>query len=168
MKYQFLCVCALFAIAAVATPAQTKHSFSGKCSKPDVVQTVPAGDKDGHAFMLQQGKCDSTGEIGGANSKDATFSEHDEVTGNHTKGSGVYVQTFDSGDKIFYTFQNYGTTKDGAFVTGGGKYQITGGTGKMKGIKGTGACKLTGNADGGLDYTCEGEHTMPAAAAAKK
>ncbi len=44
----------------------------------------------------------------------------------------MFVETFDSGDKIFYTYQA---------------------TGKMKGIKGSGTCKTTGTADGGLEYT---------------
>jgi hypothetical protein len=167
MKYKFLCACALFAIAAAAASAQTKHSFSGKCSKPDVAQSIPAGDKDGHVFMLQQGKCESAGEVEGAKSKEGAFSEHDEASGTRLKGWGVYVETFDSGDKIFYAYQTTATTKDGAVATGSNKYQITGGTGKLKGIKGAGACKFTGNAGGGLDYTCEGEYTIAAAPAKK-
>jgi hypothetical protein len=167
MKYKFLCVCALFAMVAAAAPAQTKQSFSGKCAKPDVVQTIPAGDKDGHSFMLQQGKCESQGEVGGAKSKQGAFSEHNEANGMQLKGWGVYVETFDSGDKIFYTYQTTGTTNDGAFAAGSNKYQITGGTGKMKGIKGSGSCKLTGSAGGGLDYACTGEYTIAAAAPAK-
>src|ERR1700747_947250 len=84
MKYTF--ACALLAIVAAATPGQTKHSFSGKCGKAEVVQSIPAGDKDGHTFMLQQGKCESTGEVGGAKSKEGNFSEHDEATGTRLKG----------------------------------------------------------------------------------
>ena len=167
MKYKFVSVCALLVMAA-ATPAQTKHEFSGKCSKPDVVQSIPAGDREGHAFMLQQGKCETaTGEVEGAKSTQGAFSEHDEATGTHLKGWGVYVETYDSGDKIFYTYQTTGTTKDGALASGGNKYQIAGGTGEMKGIRGTGSCKLTGNDSGGLDYACTGEYTKAAAAKAK-
>jgi len=57
--------------------------------------------------------------------------------------------------------------KDGVFQTGTNKYQIAGGTGKMKGIKGAGVCKLTGAADGSLDYSCSGEYTLAGAAPAK-
>jgi hypothetical protein len=167
MKFKLVCACALFAFAVAATPAQEKYSMSGKCGKADVTQNIPAGDKEGHEFMLQQGKCEAMGAIGGAKSKEGIFSEHDEATGTHLKGWGVYVETFDSGDKVFYAYQTTGTTKDGAFASGGNKYQITGGTGKMKGIKGSGTCKLTGNAGGGLDYACMGEYTLPAAAPAK-
>lgn len=168
MKYKLVCACVLLAFAAAATPAQMKHSFSGKCSKPDVTQSIPAGDKDGHVFLVEQGKCEATGEVGGAKSKEGMFSEHGEAAGTHTTVAGVYVETFDNGDKIFYAYQTSATTKDGALVSGTGKYQISGGTGKMKGIKGAGSCKLTGNAGGGLDYACTGEYTMTAAAPEKK
>jgi hypothetical protein len=107
------------------------------------------------------------GKVGSAKSKEGIFSEHNEAMGTRVKGWGVYVETFDSGDKIFYAYQTTGTTKDGALMTGGNKYQITDGTGKMKGIKGMGTCKLTGNAVGGLDFTCTGEYTLSAAAPAK-
>jgi hypothetical protein len=83
------------------------------------------------------------------------------------KNWGVFVETFDSGDKVFYNYQGTGTMKDGTFQAGTNKYQISGGTGKMKGIKGSGTCKLTGGADGGLDYSCEGEYTLAGAAPAK-
>jgi hypothetical protein len=167
MKYKILCACAVFAFAVAITPAQTKNSMSGTCAKPDVQQSVPAGDHEGHMFTLGQGKCAAKGEIGGVASKEGMFSEHGDTTGNRGKAWGVYVETFESGDKVFYTYQTTGTMKDGALVTGGNKYQITGGTGKMKGIKGTGGCKLTGSADGGLTYACNGQYTFATAAPAK-
>jgi hypothetical protein len=37
----------------------------------------------------------------------------------------------------------------------------------MKDIKGSGTCKTTGTADGGLEYSCTGEYTLAATAAAK-
>jgi hypothetical protein len=167
MKYKILCCCAVFAFVATITPAQTKQSMSGKCSKPDVMQSVPAGDQPGHVFTLAQGKCATKGEVGGVASKEGAFSEHGDETGTHSKASGVYVETFDSGDKIFYNYQATATLKDGAMQTGQNKYQITGGTGKMKGIKGSGTCTTTGTADGGLDYSCTGEYTLAGAAPAK-
>jgi len=168
MNYRFVCVCAIVALAVAMASAQTKNSISGKCAKPDVQQSVPVGDQPGHAFTLAQGKCVSKGETGGAMSKEGTFSEHGEVMGTRMKNSGVYVETYDSGDKVYYTYQTSGTTKDGAFQGGSNKYQITGGTGKMKGIKGSGMCKLTGAADGGLDYSCSGEYKLASSAPAKQ
>jgi hypothetical protein len=167
MKFKLLSVCAVFAFVAAATPAQMKHTFSGKCAKPDVMQSVPAGDKDGHAFMVQSGKCVAMGELGGSKAKDGVFSEHDEAMGNSSKAWGVYVETYDSGDKIFYNYQSTGTTKDNVLVSGGNKFQITGGTGKMKGIKGSGTCATKGTPDGGLEYNCTGDVTLAMAPSAK-
>jgi hypothetical protein len=165
MKCRILCVCALLALVVAMASAQTKTSMTGKCGKADVEQSVPAGDQSGHVFTLSQGKCSAEGDVGGAAGKDGAFSEHGEVTATHMKNWGVYVETFDSGDKIYYNYQGMGTMKDGAFHAGTNKYQITGGTGKMKGIKGSGSCKLTGTAGGGLDYSCSGEYTLGAAPA---
>lgn len=167
MKYKILFGCAVFVFAAAMTPAQMKETSSGKCSKPDVQQSIPAGDKPGHVFTLAQGKCASMGEIGGVASKEGAFSEHGETAGNRSKSSGVFVETYDNGDKIFYTYQATATLKDGAMQSGQNKYQMTGGTGKMKGIKGSGTCTTTGNSGGGLDYTCTGEYTLAGAAPAK-
>ena len=167
MRYRTLCVCVLFALVAAMASAQSKASFSGNCGKPDVMHSIPAGDQPGHVFTLAQGKCAPKGETGGAMSKEGVFSEHGDAGGNHVKTWGVFVETYDSGDKIFYNYQTSGTTKDGVFQTGTNKYQIAGGTGKMKGIKGAGTCKLTGAADGSLDYSCSGEYTLAGAAPAK-
>ena len=167
MKFKILCGFAAFTFCVAMTPAQTKLTSSGKCGKPDNQQSIAAGDQIGHLFTLASGKCATKGEVGGAASKEGVFSEHGEVSEDHSKVSGVYVETFDSGDKIFYTYQATGTMRDSAFQAGENKYQIIGGTGKMKGIEGSGTCKTTGTADGGLDYTCAGEYTIAGAAAAK-
>ncbi|MGH9703625.1 MAG: hypothetical protein ACRD4K_09640, partial [Candidatus Acidiferrales bacterium] len=75
----------------------------------------------------------------------------------------VYVETYDSGDKVFYNYQTTATVKDGVMQTGSNKYQISGGTGKMKGIKGMGSCKLSGTAEGGVEFDCTGTYTLPSA-----
>jgi len=169
MKYKLVCICALLAIAVAPASAQTKQSFSGKCGKAEGVQTLPAGDKEGHTFMIQQGKCETTaGEVEGVKSKDGAFAEHGENTPAHTQAWGVYTETYANGDKIFYDYHTSGKVKDGAFTSGGNTYRIIGGTGKMKGIKGSGSCKLTGAADGGLEFACTGEYTIALAKAPAK
>jgi hypothetical protein len=52
-------------------------------------------------------------------------------------------------------------------VGGSDKYQATGGTGKMKGVKGAGTCKITGHPDGSFDYACTGDVTLAESAPAK-
>jgi hypothetical protein len=167
MKFKILSACLVFTFGVAVTSAQTKSTSSGKCAKAGVQQSVPAGDKDGHTFMIQSGKCETMGKVGDANSTEGAFAEHDEATGNIVKGSGVFVETYDTGDKIFYAYQATVTMKDGSLMAGVNKYQITGGTGKMKGIKGSGTCKMTAGADSGFTYKCTGDYTLPEAAPAK-
>lgn len=167
MSYRILCICAVVVLAVAAASAQTKTTMSGTCSKPDVQQNLPIGDQPGHVFTLAQGKCTAMGDVGGAAGKSGVFTEHGEATAAHLKNSGVYVETFENGDKVYYNYQTFGTMKDGAYQGGSNKYQIAGGTGKMKGIKGSGSCKLTAKSDGGLDYACSGEYTMGGAAPMK-
>lgn len=166
MKYRVLGVCVLLALAVASTPAQTKNSMSGKCSKPDA-QSIPAGDRDAHMFAVQSGTCEATGEIAGAKSREGKYSEHTDVRGSRVRAWGVYVETFESGDKVFYTYQTHAKVDKGMFTSGGNTYQISGGTGKMKGIKGSGNCKLTGTPEGGLVYNCTGEYTLAKMSAEK-
>ena len=168
MNQRFIGVCAIAALAVATASAQNKLTMSGKCSKADVTQSLPAGDHEGHTLTLSQGKCSANGDINGATGKEGTYTEQGDLTPTHLKNWGVYVESMDNGDKVFYSYQSSATMKDGALQTGTNKWQITGGTGKMKGIKGSGTCKLTGNKDGGLDYSCSGEYTAAASAPAKK
>jgi hypothetical protein len=52
--------------------------------------------------------------------KTVRFPNPGEVTANRSKVSGVYVETFASGDKIFYDYQNKAKLKDGAPQAGQG------------------------------------------------
>src|SRR5580765_2154796 len=124
MKFKILCGFAVFSFVVAMAPAQTKFASSGKCGKPASQQSIAAGDQIGHLFTLASGKCATKGEVGGAASKEGVFSEYGEVSGDHSKVSGVFVETFDSGDKVFYTYQATGTIKDSAFQAGENKYQI--------------------------------------------
>lgn len=101
MNFKIFCGFVVFVFAVAMPPAQTKVTSSGKCGKTDVQQSIPAGDHEGHRFMLESGKCVTKGEITGAQRKEGAFAEHREVTGNHIEGGGAYVETFGGGDKVF-------------------------------------------------------------------
>lgn len=151
--------------AAASASAQTKFTMSGKCAKPDVQQAVPAADTAGHVMVLNQGKCApvKAAEIGGSASKEAAFAEHGEFTGNNGKVQGMYVDTLANGEKVYYRYQSTAVMTNGALQSMKNTWQIVGGSAKVKGIKGSGTCTGKGNADGTLDFECEGEYTMPAA-----
>jgi hypothetical protein len=167
MKFKILSACAVCAMvlcAATASFAQTKVSMSGTCAKPDVMQSVPAGDKDGHTFSISQGKCTVKGEVGGVEGKEGVWADHGDGTATRGKVSGIFTETFANGDKIIYTYSETTMMKDGAPVSATNSYQVSSGTGRMKGIKGTGTCKLTPTGtDGAMNFTCSGTYTMGAA-----
>jgi len=165
LKILFACaICAAALCAATASSAQTKATMTGTCAKPDVMQSVPAGDKDGHMFSISQGKCTVKGAVGGVEGKEGVWADHGDGTATRGKVSGLFAATFVNGDKIFYTYSETTMMKDGAPVSATNSYQISGGTGKMKGIKGSGTCKLTASGtDGSMNYSCSGTYTMGAA-----
>jgi hypothetical protein len=146
------------ALAAALASAQTRTTMTGKCNKPSVRQSIPAGDQQDHVFMLTQGQCTITASLNGAVAKQGNYSEEIESTPASMNNRGMYVVTFDNGDKAYFKYQGSGTMKDGALQTATNKWEIIGGTGKMQGINGTGGCKLTGNSDGGVDYSCTGSY----------
>jgi hypothetical protein len=159
---RIMCGCAVFAFAVAATSAQTKNTTSGTCAKADVEHSVPAGDNPSHAFMVAQGKCTAKGMLG---SSQGVFSEHRDVTATRLKAWGVFIETFESGDKITYNYELSVSVKVGAMGAGKGTFYATDGTGKMKGIKARGNCTYSAGSDGGTNYSCNGDYTLAAAMA---
>ena len=51
--------------------------------------------------------------------------------------------------------------KGGTIKSADGTWSFTGGTGKLKGIKGKGTYKGTGAPDGTVTYEVEGEYELP-------
>jgi hypothetical protein len=79
MKYEILCGFAVFVFAVAMPSAQTKLNSSGKRSKPQEQHAMSAGDRIGHVFTIAS--------VGGAASKERVFSEHWEVSGDHSKAT---------------------------------------------------------------------------------
>ncbi len=150
-----VCLCATLALA------QGKVANGWACGKPAMANSIPVGDQPNHAYAIDQIKCTSTkGEIGGVREKEGTGTEFGDVTGNNSKGHGIFVETMANGDTIYATYEPTVTLKDGQIESASDKWQYTGGTGKFKGIKGSGTCKGTGSADGS-NWTCSGTYSLP-------
>jgi hypothetical protein len=147
---------------AAAAGAQTKTSGTIQCGKPDPQHAIEAGDKTNHMMGVGKSACtwSKPMEIEGSKTKDGYSVSFDDSTGNKYSGRGVHVTTMDSGDKIFVKFQGGGTVKEGALQTDSGTWSYTGGTGKLKGIKGKGTYKGKGNADGTTTYEIEGDYQL--------
>lgn len=159
-------VAALGALASAGmlhaqTADAAKLNTQWKCTAPNPVHALPVGDTADHAYVVQQGKCTATkGEIAGVMDKDGASTEFAEVTGNNAKGHGVFVSTLANGDKITYDYTFTGVSSKNAFQSGSNKWTMTGGTGKFKGIKGSGTCSGKGGSDGSAVFDCVGTYTI--------
>jgi hypothetical protein len=157
----FFTLLIVFALAAVAS-AQTKISGTLQCGKADPVYTIPVGDRPDHAFTIGKLTCtwSRPTEVGGVihKSEDATFFW--EVSGNRVRGRGRNVETMANGDKFYVSTQISEILKEGVLQTGEVTWTITGGTGKLKGIKGKGISKGKGAADGTSAWEVEGEYEL--------
>ena len=155
------CIAAL-ALATLLS-AQTKMSGTVQCGKPDEQHMLDVGDHPGHSLMISKGKCSWTKpmEIAGTQTKEDVGTNFDEVNGNKSQGHGYVVGTLANGDQMYVHIQGSSTLKDGAVETAQGTWNFTGGTGKLKGVKGKGSYKGKGAPDGSATYEVEGEYQLP-------
>ncbi len=168
MRRKFVLVCGLVLTIATAASAQTKFSGTQQCAKPDPEYTVPVGDRPDHMMSLVKDKCTWTGgEIGGVQLKDEDDTIVSDISGSRARERGYGVATFANGEKAFVQFQGTTTLKDKAPVTGQGTWSFTGGTGKLKGLKGKGTYKGKYNPDGTATFEIEGEYQLTTATSGK-
>jgi hypothetical protein len=158
---RFFITTALVCFASVAASGQTKISGTTQCGKPDPEHLVPVGDRPDHSLGVEQTKCTWTKpmEIEGAKSKDGVSTSTEDISGDTARAHGFHVSTMDSGDKFFVWYQGTATMKDGALVSQKGTWGFTGGTGKLKGIKGKGTftCSSSGDA---VSCEVEGDYQL--------
>ena len=170
MKLRLLGFACCAVLLAGAATAQTKVTGHQDCAKPDVAGTIDAGDKTGHTLTLQKFNCTwTTGmEMAGVKSKDGGSAEVIEAWSNRTTTTGTYVGNMENGDKFFVSFHDSASVKDGKpAVPIKGTWSYTGGTGKLKGIKGKGTYTITPKDDGGASVDVEGDYDIPAPAPPK-
>jgi hypothetical protein len=143
MRRIFIAI-ALACFGAATATAQTKISATAQCGPPDTQHVIPVGDLPDHNIGLLQVKCTYTKpiEIAGAKSVAAVLTITNEATGDSVQDRGCDVVTMDSGDKVFISHQGAGTYGQDQQ----GTWSFTGGTGKLKGIKGKGtySCSSSG------------------------
>ena len=159
--HRILIAIAIVSLAATTAAAQTKISGTTQCGKPDPQHLIPDGDRPDHSLGVEQIKCTWTKpmEIEGAKSKEGMSTATDDISGNTVRARGFHVSTMDTGDKFFVRYQASGAVKDGALLSQKGTWGFTGGSGKLKGIKGKGTftCAPAGDA---VACEVEGEYQL--------
>lgn len=158
---RFLMIIAAVCFLATTAAAQTKVSGTAQCGRPDPAHAIPVGDRPDHSLALEQFKCTYTKplEIEGDKSKDGMSTETGDISGYAARARGFHVVTMESGDKAFFWYQGRAKSKDGAALEAKGNWGLTGGSGKLKGIKGKGTYSCTPSGDG-LSCEVEGEYQL--------
>ena len=140
--------------------AQTKFSGTAAC-KRDQQQLMAVGDRPEHSLGVEQYKCDWTKpiDLGGDKAKNGVATNTIDVSGTKSRFRGVHVITLQSGDKVSFPYQGTGeTSKDGKEAHSKGTFNLSDGTGKLKGASGKGTFSCASTADGGLSCDVEGEY----------
>ena len=163
MRKFTLAVTILLLATVSAVGAQTKAAGTIACAKATVQHAIPVGDQPGHSFSISQVKCtwSKPMTIAGGQNKEGTPTQFDDITGNTSHFHGNFVDTMANGDHGFYTYSGTATLANGVVVSAEDKWTMTGGTGMLKGFKGSGTCKGKGSPDGAVTWDCEGTHTAP-------
>jgi hypothetical protein len=141
-----------------AAMAQGKVNTKWDCAKQTADHQFDVGDVPGHAYWIAQGGCTATSSDEGFAEKTGAFTEFREMWKASYTGHGRFNVTMDNGDKVFYTYDQTGS----ADITkpASNKWKIHSGTGKHKGIKGSGTCSGMFHEDGSSDWTCTGTYSM--------
>lgn len=149
-------------LVATVGMAQTRVSGIARCGKRDRELSMDVGDQPNHSFVLEQGRCTWTKplEIAGAKSKDAFYTMFSESIGPAVRDLGYLTGTMDSGDKCTVRLQGGETLRDAKPVSQHGTWRFVSGSGKVKGIKGSGSYE--GRAEGDtMVLRVEGEYALP-------
>lgn len=158
-------ILALLTVLMLATAvwAQTKMSGTLQCGKSDPAYAIPIGDRPDHAFSISKTKCTWTKapEIAGTQAKDHEYAAFADVDGARGRVRSAAVGNMANGDKYYVGTQGTLTMKGGITETSTGTWSYTGGTGKLKGIKGKGTYKGKPAADGTTTIEVEGEYQLP-------
>ena len=143
--------------------AQTPISGTALCQKPDQMQKIDVGDRPNHSFVISQIKCTWTKPMLIANirAKEQVVTNWDEIFGPSARVRGYTVGVLENGDKFTARTVGRDSYKGGSFQSTQGTWTFSGGTGKLKGIRGGGAFTGTPNADGSLVIEIVGQYTLP-------
>jgi hypothetical protein len=150
-------------LASTNVVAQTNVSGTVQCGKPNEQHALEVGDRPHHSLMIAKGKCTWTKpmEIAGAQTQEDIGVGFDEITGTKSRGHGYVINTWANGDKSYVRTQGTATLKGETIESAEGTWMFTGGTGKLKGIKGKGTYKGKGTSDGSVTYEVEGQYELP-------
>jgi hypothetical protein len=141
-----------------AAMAQSKVDTKWHCSKAATEYKLDVGDAPDHVYWIGQGTCEATSSDGDHKQKTGAYTEFHDQWKASMNFHGYFNSTTPDGDKVNYTYEGSASTEIGKPAKN--KWKIVSGTGKNKGIKGSGGCAGKVNTDGTADWTCTGPYSM--------
>jgi hypothetical protein len=157
MRKLMLVVLSLAVFCSVAM-AQSKIDTKWHCPKATTEHKLDVGDAPDHSNWIGQGACEATASEGPFKEKSGAWTEFRDVWKASFNFHGYYTVNMDNGDKVHYTYEGSASTDMAKPVSN--KWKIVGGTGKYKGIKGSGTCSGKVTADESNDLRCTGTYSM--------
>jgi hypothetical protein len=145
-------------VSGSAAMAQNKIDTKWHCPKASAEHKFDVGDVPDHSYAITQGTCTATKSDSGFAEKTGDFTGFDERWKTSTSSHGRFNVTMDNKDKVYYTYEENGSTDISKPMAN--KWKILSGTGKYKGIKGSGTCSGKANADGSVDWACTGTYSI--------
>jgi len=163
MRFQLTLTILIALALAASLAAQTKISGTLQCGKADPQYAIPVGDRPDHVFSIFKAKCtwSKPFEMAGLAVKDYEYTAFSDISGSRARSRSVGIGTMANGDRAFVATQGPGTVKEGVAQTSEGTWTYTGGTGKLKGLKGKGTYKGKAAPDGTETFEVEGEYQLP-------
>lgn len=148
-------------LLTVARTASGQSKFSGtqQCDKPEPEHTLPVGDRPDHALSVAKDRCTwARGEIGGVRLTDEEDTILSDIGAGSAHERGYGVANLANGDKAFVRFEGTTVLKDQTPVSAKGTWSFTGGTGKLKGLKGHGTYTARWTPDGKSTFEIRGSY----------
>ncbi len=140
--------------------AWTRMSGTAVCDPPSQEHALPVEGRPHHSYVVNQVKCTWTKPwvVRGLASTEGVGTGVVEDHGGVSFSSGTFVDTMENGDRGYYDYSFKTKSKDGKPTISGHKWELLGGTGKLKGAKGKGTCEATPQEDGKVVYECQGKY----------
>jgi len=157
MRKLLFLACSLLVFGS-ATMAQNKVDTKWHCLKESVSHKLDVGDIPDHSYMILQGTCSVTASDSRFVEKTGAYTEFQEIWKTSFSWHGRFNVTMDNGDKVYWTYE--GSASTDITKPFSEKYKILSGTGKYKGIKGSGTCSVKLNTDGSGDTECTGTYSI--------
>ncbi len=130
------------------------------CDPPGVEHALPVEGRPNHSYVVNQTKCtwSKPWRVRGLASVKGVGTGIVEDHGGMALSSGTFVDTAENGDSAYYNYSFKTKMENGKQVISEHKWELIGGTGTMKGAKGSGTCKATAQDDGKVVYECQGTY----------